>query len=163
MEHNFGNFDNNGDMADHDEEQGLKLDILGQKMQENIDEDFIENNVNLTQYKPSQRRLHPLMLQLIDHNISCKFDLLSGSFFVEGFYKNGDLELQEAESGELYALDKKGNQIKIESFEALVLLNYEYWKLSGGRNGNYSPLTKPWLDEFVDRGLVKRQVTYAPS
>lgn len=158
MDNNFNDLYNLHDNLNDDSEE--KLNNLGSVMQEMNNDS--KPNIDLSKFKPSQRMLPHLMLTLIEHNIGCKFDLLSGSYFIEGFYKNGDLELQEDEHGKFIAVDKKGNQLPVDDFDSLVLLNFEFWKLSGGKNGNYSPLVKPWLDHLIERGLVKRQVTYAP-
>lgn len=150
----------------HNHQADSQLDNLGIAMEEHRkeQEELVQQKaVRLEDYKPSQRRLHPVILELIDHSIACKYDVLTGHFYVEGFYKNGAMVLEENEDGTLHAIDKKNIQTVINDLDDLVLLNYEHWKLAGGRNGNYPDLTKPWLDEFVDRGLVKRQVSYAPS
>lgn len=150
----------------HNEPVNSQLDNLGIVIEEHRkeqEEHTQPKEFRLEDYKPSQRRLHPVILELIDHSISCKYDILSGHFHVDGFYKNGAMILEEAENGVLFSVDKKGIRTQINDLDDLVLLNYEHWKLAGGRNGNYPDLIKPWLDEFVDRGLVKRQVSYAPS
>lgn len=115
------------------------------------------------EFTPSQKRLHPLFLEFIAHKIPCSMDINTGLFKVSGFYKNGPMILKENTHGQLIAIDKKNNETSINSLEDLVFLNFQHWKASGGKNKNYSPLEKPWSDEFQSKGLVSRVVTFTPS
>lgn len=153
------NIDEHNEQHNYDEDDSFsQLEQLG----ETISSSNTEQDTS-GEFSPSQMRLNPLFLEFITHKIPCSMDINTGLFKVSGFYKNGPMLLKETSSGNLIAIDKKNNETSINSLEDLIFLNFQHWKASGGKNKNYSPLEKPWSDEFQSKGLVARVVTFTPS
>lgn len=149
------------------EENQNSLEMLGDAMkehQESIEqrEGESKRERDLSKYPVSLRRLPSLILDMIDRNITLDFDIATGIYKIKGFYKNGDMKLEEQEDGRFLAIDKKGEDTEIATVEDIVTLNFEHWKMSGSKGGVYPPLDKPWQNEFENRGYIKRQVTYIP-
>lgn len=132
-------------------------EVISSTEKENLDS--LEEEV----FTPSQNRLHPLFKIFITHKIPCSLDINTGLFKISGFYKNGAINIEETKDNELIAIDKKGNKTYIHSLDDIIFLNFEHWKASGGKNKNYMPLGKPWVELFQSKGLVERTVTFTPS
>lgn len=95
---------------------------------------------------------------------SCDFKIESnGKCLMEGFYKNGPMELSISDDGKtMVATDKRGRATKIESYIDLLKLNYAWWRSACSRNNYVSPI-RPFLDGFIAQGWVGRQTIYVPK
>lgn len=86
----------------------------------------------------------------------------SGELLVEGFYKNGPLRLDLRENG-VVAIDKRGRERDIRSFDDLADLNYKFWRQANSQKGVYVHPLRPWVDAMLDKKKLKRQVIYVPA
>lgn len=84
-----------------------------------------------------------------------------GAIAMDGFYKNGPLRLDVKPDGSVVAIDKRGRETPIKSFDDLVTLNYFWWKQSNTKTSYVVP-QRPWIDSFTEKKLVKRKVIYLP-
>ncbi|PRG26972.1 hypothetical protein [Burkholderia multivorans] len=107
------------------------------------------------------RFLPPLLRTMNRKGVPFNIDGASGEITLAGFYKNGPMKLEIAPNDDIVAIDKHGKRKIMKSFDALVKLNYDWWRRSTGRGELLSP-DRPWLDEFLDKGWVKRQVIFVP-
>lgn len=107
------------------------------------------------------RRRHPLFTELWLKGVNFIEEGLSDFIEVEGFYKAGNCRLIEDEHG-LFYTDRRGNQTRIDRFDDLIPINFQMWRQANSRKGVYVQPSQPWLDEFVQRKMVKRQVLYIP-
>lgn len=82
---------------------------------------------------------------------------------IDGFYKYGPIILEIMPNDNIFAIDKKNQRTQIKTFKDLVQLNYEYWRKSGNKTNGYITPNRPWIDEFIQMKLVKRQVIYIPK
>lgn len=112
----------------------------------------------------------PLLIELLPdllqdmHKRGIPFNVegVSGNITVDGFYKNGPMILKMDENFSFEAVDKRGRALPIKNIEDLVKLNFDWWRRSAGKTGNFANPTKAWLEEFQQRGLVKRQYIIVP-
>lgn len=84
-----------------------------------------------------------------------------GSLSMEGFYKNGPMRLEIRANQQLVAIDRRGRETNISSFDDLADLNYQWWKNANTKTTYVEP-TRPWVDSFIERKLVKRKVIFQP-
>lgn len=85
-----------------------------------------------------------------------------GKIQLDGFYKNGNLTLVPNKDGTLTATDKRNRVTSVSNFEDLVRLNFDWWKASTTKQ-SYVPPARPWIDHFVDKKWVTRQVIFVPN
>ncbi|MBJ9920664.1 MULTISPECIES: hypothetical protein [Burkholderia] len=85
----------------------------------------------------------------------------SGAVTVNGFYKRGPLSLEIGDDDALTAIDRRGQRHPIGSYDDLVTLNYRAWIQSNTRGESCAP-ERPWLDAFIAKNWVKRQVIFVP-
>jgi hypothetical protein len=89
---------------------------------------------------------------------------LDGKLSMEGFYKNGPLILEirgSKSSPEIVAIDKRGRETKIKSFDDLVNLNYQWWKQSNTKTSLVLPV-QPFVNALLEKKLIKRRVIFVP-
>lgn len=84
-----------------------------------------------------------------------------GAIQMDGFYKHGPMRLDIRDNNQLVAIDRRNRETKINSFDDLVMLNFEWWKSSNTKNQYVVP-QRPWIDSFTEKKLVKRKVIYLP-
>lgn len=84
-----------------------------------------------------------------------------GSVSMDGFYKNGPLRLEVRDNNQVVAIDKRNRETKINSFDDLVELNFQWWKQSTTKTSYVIP-QRPWIDSFMEKKLVRRKVIYLP-
>lgn len=85
-----------------------------------------------------------------------------GSIEMDGFYKNGALKIQITAQGTLVAIDRRGREVALDSFDDLVALNYQWWAASNTKTQYVVP-GRPFLDYFIEQKRVKRKVIYLPA
>ena len=85
----------------------------------------------------------------------------SGAVTVNGFYKRGPLSLEIGDDDSLTAIDRRGQKHPIGTYDDLVALNYRAWIQSNTRGESFAP-ERPWLDAFIAKNWVKRQVIFVP-
>ena len=111
--------------------------------------------------KGFMRFMPALIKEMNRRGVPFNIDGASGEITIRGFYKNGAMTLEIAPNDDIVAIDKNGKRKVLKSFDTLVKLNYDWWRRSTGRGELLSP-DRPWLDEFLDKGWVKRQVIFVP-
>lgn len=111
--------------------------------------------------KGFMRFMPPLIKEMNRRGVPFNIDGASGEITIRGFYKNGAMTLEIAPNDDIVAIDKNGKRKVLKSFDTLVKLNYDWWRHSTGRGELLSP-DRPWLDEFLDKGWVKRKVIFVP-
>lgn len=74
---------------------------------------------------------------------------------IEGFYKSGIVTLEPQEDGTFIAHSRYNQTNKIESFDDLVRLNYEWWQYSKNRAEFWEKPDLKWGNEMALLGLVK--------
>ncbi len=87
-----------------------------------------------------------------------------GKMAMEGFYKNGTLVLDirgTREAPKIIAIDKRGRETEIKTFDDLVALNFFWWKQSNTKNTIELPV-QPFVNHFLEKKLIKRKVIYVP-
>ncbi|WP_396329324.1 hypothetical protein [Burkholderia anthina] len=87
----------------------------------------------------------------------------TGNINVAGFYNAGGIVLKIGDDDVITAVDRREKTTVAASFDDLVKLNYEWWIRSNGKNGagRITP-DRPWLDEFLAKGWIKRVVIFVP-
>ncbi|MCA8287616.1 hypothetical protein [Burkholderia vietnamiensis] len=111
--------------------------------------------------KGFMRFMPALIKEMNRRGVPFNIDGASGEITIRGFYKNGAMTLEIAPNDDIVAIDKNGKRKVLKSFDTLVKLNYDWWRRSTGRGELLSP-DRPWLDEFLDKVWVKRQVIFVP-
>lgn len=111
--------------------------------------------------KGFMRFMPALIKEMNRKGVPFSLDGASGGITIEGFYKNGAMKLEIEANDDIVAIDKHGKRKVMTSFEALVKLNFDWWRRSTGRGELRNP-DRPWLDEFLTKGWVKRQVIFVP-
>lgn len=111
--------------------------------------------------KGFMRFMPALIKEMNRKGVPFSLDGASGEITIEGFYKNGAMKLEIEANDDIVAIDKHGKRKVMTSFEALVKLNFDWWRRSTGRGELRNP-DRPWLDEFLTKGWVKRQVIFVP-
>lgn len=155
MEH-FEFKEDDNDMGDMD-----YLKNLGEKI--NTEEHAEKKTTTTENSLPLLIELLPDLLQeMHKKGIPFNVDGITGNITVDGFYKNGSMILKMDENYSFEAVDKRNRTTPIRSIEDLVKLNFDWWRRSAGKTGNFANPAKPWLDEFQQRGLVKRQYIIVP-
>lgn len=109
---------------------------------------------------------NPIFGELLKRGIEFKvqYQLALGGvcYSIEGFYKSGQISLFEKD-GDLWAYGRYDEKTKIESFDDLVMLNYEWWVSSKSRSKIWSQPEELWAKEFVRLGLAKKKVQTVES
>ena len=82
---------------------------------------------------------------------------------IDGFYRQGTMRVEMDEKGNLVAIDKKEKKTTLRSFDDLVKLNFQWWKVSREKATEFMTPQKEWLEEFQRMGLVQRVVMYTPA
>lgn len=143
----------------HDDEHGDEiLDSLGERIKE------ASNKKENTDIYPGIIALLPELLQeMHQKSIPFSIDGATGNVVIDGFYKNGPITLVMDEDISFEAVDKKGRKTPINNYDELIKLNYSCWKATIRKgSGNYVLPSKPWIDEFYQRNLIKRQYVVVP-
>lgn len=137
------------------------LKNLGEKIDT---EQHVEKKPSVTENRlPLLIELLPDLLQeMHKKGIPFNVDGITGNITVDGFYKNGPMVLKMDENYDFEAVDKRNRATPIRSIDDLVKLNFDWWRRSAGKTGNFANPSKPWLEEFQHRGLVKRQYIIVP-
>lgn len=84
-----------------------------------------------------------------------------GSITADGFYKNGPMKLEFDDKSRMDAVDRRGRRTPIKTVDDLVAVNFAWWKASMGK-GTYIVPERPWLDQFIEKKLVRRKVIFEP-
>lgn len=84
----------------------------------------------------------------------------TGEIQLSGFYRAQGVLMEIGEGDAIRVIDRRGTT-PVKVFDDLVKLNFEWWTRSNARGENLNP-DRPWLDEFLEKGWVKRQVVYVP-
>lgn len=84
-----------------------------------------------------------------------------GEIIISDFYKPDTIKMTMHED-ETFSVTLKRKEIKIETMDDLIDLNYKEWKKTGGAKGNYDFAAKCWTDLFSKKGLVKKQMVFTP-
>ncbi len=132
-----------------------------------IDKEF-DNLMDGSKKKPEEVALSSFYAQLPEWVAQAvikgiKLNLVPSGVEVDGFYRNGTIIVSIAASGACVAVDKKGHEEKIENFDDLVRLNYDWWKKSRAKKLEWMSPGKEWMEDFIRLNLVKRQVTFIPG
>lgn len=114
-----------------------------------------------------KRKLPPLTIQeVIAMGIGAKFDESQEGWLVEGFYKAKGLLLKYEEGTEKALAfpisQRRAAGQAIKSFDDLVELNYAWWVASRKESTDYEQPEEGWKDEFVERDMVERRMTFLP-
>lgn len=102
-----------------------------------------------------------LVRELWDKGVEFTLDGQSGDINMIGFYKQDPVKLELRDDG-MVAIDKRGRETNIKSFDDLVDLNYTFWRQANSRKGVYVQPVQPWLGAFLEKKKVKRQVLFVP-
>lgn len=100
--------------------------------------------------------------EMWDRGATFKLDSNSGELLIDGFYKNGALRLDVRDEG-VVAIDRRGRESQIRSFDDLVNLNYRFWRQANSQKGVYIQPHRPWLDAMLDKKKLKRQVIFVAA
>jgi hypothetical protein len=144
--------------TDHDE--SASLNALG----------ALEQTMSSESLAPIPQRAAPGWLRFMpdvirslwDKGATFKMDGNSGEISLDGFYKNGPMRLLLRDEG-VVAIDRRGRETNIAKFEDLVELNFQFWRQANSQKNIYVQPQRPWLDGFLDKKLVKRQVIFIPA
>lgn len=92
-----------------------------------------------------------------------KLDGATGNILVDGFYRSGGITLEIGDGDSITAVDRRGVRTPVNGFDDLVALNHDWWIRTNGKNGEgrITP-DRPWLDEFLEKGWIKRVVIFVP-
>jgi hypothetical protein len=106
--------------------------------------------------------LPPILKEAAEKGV--KFQINSdGSCKIEGFYKNGDLNVVPNKDGKTFtAFDKRKRETIIHNFEDLVKINYDWWKQSNTKK-TYTQPERPFLDYFIENKWVVRKIFFLPN
>ena len=88
--------------------------------------------------------------------------LTRAGYEIDGFYRQGTMRVEADEKGVLIAIDKKDKKVALRTFDDLVKLNFNWWKLSRERATEFMTPPKEWLEEFQRMNLVQRVVMFTP-
>lgn len=108
------------------------------------------------------RFLPPLVREMWDKGANLQLDNASGMLLIDGFYKNGAMKLDFRENG-IVAIDKRGRESDVRSFDDLVDLNYAFWRQANSQKGVYVQPQRPWLDAMLEKKKLKRQVIFVAA
>jgi hypothetical protein len=110
------------------------------------------------------RRMPALIQSLFQSGVDFSMDT-KGDLLIEGFYDNGPMRLVLDENDRVKAVDKRNKATPITSFDDLVTINFEWWKLTNAaaKGKKYTAPTQPWLGSFQTKNLVKRQVIFVEN
>lgn len=89
--------------------------------------------------------------------------LTPSGYELDGFYRGGPMRVEPGEEGTMIAIDKKEKQTVLSTFDDLVRLNYDWWKMSRDKRADWVNPGKEWIEEFGRLNLVKRQVMFIPG
>lgn len=157
MDNNNENENNN-----HDDQHGDDLlDSLGKRIEE---ANNAQNKKETTNEYPGIIALLPELLQeMHTKGVPFSIDGSTGHVVMDGFYKSGPIMLLMDDDLAFEAVDKKGRKTPINSYDDIIKLNYSCWKATIRKNsGSYVLPSKPWIDEFYQRNLIKRQYVVVP-
>lgn len=140
------------------------LDALGQSMGEGAAAGLAPLPARAA---PAFLRFMPdAIRELWNKGANFNLDGTSGEITLDGFYKNGPMRLvlrQEGKKEGMVAIDKRGRETNIRGFDDLVELNYIHWRQANSQKNTYVQPSRPWLDAFLDKKKVKRQVFFVPA
>lgn len=107
-------------------------------------------------------RFMPALIKEMNRNgVPFTIDGNTGIITIDGFYKNGPMTLEVEANDDIVSIDKRTRRKVMKAYDDLVALNYKWWRGSTGRGVNVTP-DRPWLDAFIAKNLVKRQVIFVP-
>lgn len=113
--------------------------------------------------KGFMRFMPPLIKEMNRRGVPFKLDGASGEIAIAGFYRSGGVSLEIGDGDTITAVDRRNTRTTVSTFDDLVRLNYDWWLRTNGKTGeNHLNPDRPWLDEFLTRGMVKRQVIFVP-
>ncbi len=115
---------------------------------------------------PGFLKYFPSVIQEFHSNgADFKLDGSTGDLVFEGFYKNNTVRLVE-KNNQFVAVDKKGKEHLVRSWDDLCKLNYRFWvaanPISSTSKGIYTEPERPYLDYFIREKLVERVVMFIP-
>lgn len=110
------------------------------------------------------RFMPPLVKDLYARNVNFTMDA-KNDLLIDGFYDNGPMRVLIDERDNVKVVDKRNKTTPIRSFDDLVLVNFEWWKLTNAaaKGKKYTPPANPWLKAFQEKNLVKRQVIFVEN
>ncbi|WP_416268318.1 hypothetical protein SD235_11770 [Burkholderia cepacia] len=111
--------------------------------------------------KGFMRFMPALIKEMNRRGVPFNIDGNTGAITIEGFYKNGPMKLEVDDNDDIVSIDKRGRRQVMQTYDDLVKLNFTWWRDSPGKCVNVNP-DRPWLDAFLDKNLVKRQVIFVP-
>ncbi|SDG95525.1 hypothetical protein SAMN05216466_106175 [Paraburkholderia phenazinium] len=107
-------------------------------------------------------RFMPPLIKLMNRNgVPFNIDGSSGEITIGGFYQNGPMKLEIEANDDIVAIDKRDRRKVLKSYDDLVKLNFDWWRRATGKGNNVNP-DRPWLDAFLEKNWVKRQVIFVP-
>lgn len=113
--------------------------------------------------KGFMRFMPPLVKEMNRRGVPFKLDGATGDITIAGFYRSSGVSLEIGDGDAITAVDRRNARTTVTSFDDLVRLNYDWWIRTNGKTGeNHQNPDRPWLDEFLTRGMVKRQVIFVP-
>lgn len=154
-------YHNNNEPQDHQNDD--LLDSLGKKIEEANGSGSQDNSSTASDLPILIELLPDLLQEMYRKGIPYAIEGTTGNVIVDGFYKSGPMTLIMDKDFAFEAQDKKGRKTPIESYDDLIKLNYQCWKATVRKNSSsYVHPSKPWIDEFYQRNLIKRQVFVVP-
>lgn len=101
------------------------------------------------------------LMQLLNHPAVKEFleqgghgDVSVNGMTIDGFYKSGTVDLVINDENELVCKQRYDQLTKIETFDDLVWVNYEWWQSSKSRFDGWSNPTEFWLNHMVRLNIV---------
>ncbi|MCY0389984.1 hypothetical protein OVY01_22870 [Robbsia sp. Bb-Pol-6] len=123
--------------------------------------------LNLTPLAPTHdenkgfMRFMPALIKEMNHKgVPFTLNGTTGEIQLSGFYRAQGVTMEIGAGDAISVTDRRGTT-PVNTFADLATLNYEWWTRSNARGENLNP-ERPWLDEFLEKGWVKRQVIYVP-
>lgn len=145
-----------GDRALHQLGQSLGVDVG------DVDVDLSKPLAPTHDENKGFMRFMPALIKEMNRNgVPFTIDGPTGIITISGFYKNGPMTLEVEDNNDIVAIDKRARRKVMKSYDDLVQLNFEWWRRSTGRGINVTP-DRPWLDAFIAKNWVKRQVIFVP-
>ena len=111
--------------------------------------------------KGFMRFMPALVKEMNRKGVPFTLDGNTGIITIAGFYKNGPMTLEVEANDDIVSIDKRAKRKVMKTYDDLVALNYKWWRASTGRGVNITP-DRPWLDAFLEKGLIKRVVIFVP-
>jgi hypothetical protein len=111
--------------------------------------------------KPRAKRTLPEIIETaVDRGM--RVSLTRAGYEIDGFYRQGAMRVEDDEKGGLSAIDRKEKKTVLRTFDDLVKLNFQHWKLSREKSPEFLNPPREWLEEFQRLNLVQRVVVFQP-